>query len=69
MNEYRVQWTKCPTAYNTTHVLFVEAGTPADAEAVARNHIERKLGVGGWIKFEVAPVEPVPAGRVLEDRP
>jgi len=65
MNEYRVQWTRCPTAYNETHVLFVSAGSADDAEAIAKDHVERKLGVGGWLKFEVTPVKAVPPGCVL----
>jgi hypothetical protein len=65
MIEFKVKWTLCPTAYNPTQVLFVEAADAAAAEAIARDHIERKHGVGGWVKFETVPAEAPPAGRVL----
>jgi hypothetical protein len=45
--------------------MFVEATTPNDAEAIARNHIERTTGITGWIKFETDQAPQVPAGRVL----
>lgn len=63
MNEYRIQWTQCPTAYNDSHILFVEAANPADALAIARDHIERKFGVN-WLKLEVGESPSVPAGKV-----
>lgn len=63
--EYRVQWTPCPTAYNQTRVLFVIATSKEDAEAIAKDHIERKLGIAGWIKFETGPSSRVPPGHVV----
>ena len=66
MREFRVEWTKCPTAYNATNVLFIEANSKEDAEAVARDHIERKLGIGDWLKIVVTEPVQVPAGRVVK---
>ena len=45
MKEFKVSWTKYPTNYNSTHVLFIEAETPEDARAIAIDHIERRYGV------------------------
>lgn len=67
MKEYRILWCQCPTNRNPWRVLFVEAATPDDARAIAKNHIERKYGIG-WIKIDKITEAPVvPAGRVLED--
>jgi hypothetical protein len=65
MKEYRVKWTQVPTAYNPSHVVFIEAASPQDAEAIARDHIERTHGVGSWIVFEVSESVAVPAGKVI----
>ena len=66
MIEYEVQWTPCPTAYNETRVIFIEAANPDDAKEIARDHIKRRHGIGGWIKFEIKESVPVPSGRVKE---
>jgi hypothetical protein len=67
MKEYRVEWVKCPTAYNEQHVTFVEAMSPGDATELVRRYIERKLGSSSWLAFsEPEEVTPPPAGRVLE---
>ncbi len=66
MTEYRVKWCQCPTAHHATQVLFVEAANEVDAQAIARDHIERRLHIE-WIKFDsVDPAPAVPAGRVIE---
>jgi DNA-dependent RNA polymerase auxiliary subunit epsilon len=65
MNEYRVKWCACPHVRNTTQVLFVEAGSPEDARAIARDHIERVHHVEWFTIFDATPVEPRPPGRVL----
>jgi hypothetical protein len=69
MREWKVTWAKCPAAYNDTHVLFVEAVDEKDAEDIVRDHIERKLGIGDWLKIVVAPPRAVPPGRILNQNP
>lgn len=68
MQEFRVEWCKYPTNYNERRVLFVTAASKADAEAVARDHIERRYGVSRK-DFEAHASEPesVPAGTVREN--
>lgn len=64
MIEYKVKWQKCPTHYNDPQLLFVEAATPADAEKIARNYVERHFGLE-WFKTEVIGLaEPMPEGKV-----
>ena len=65
MVEFKVVWTKCPTAYNEPRSLFIEAGNEDDAKEIARDHIERTFGVAGWIKFEVSEAKKPPIGRVI----
>jgi len=65
MTEYRVVWCACPHVHNRRQVLFVEAETPDDAKAIARDHVERTHRIEWLTVFEAAPVQPVPSGRVL----
>lgn len=46
MTEFRIEWQACPRVHNPRQVLFVNAEDVSDAEAVARDHIERTLGLG-----------------------
>lgn len=67
MKEFRVTWQQYPFNYHEAHVLFIEAGSADDAKLIARDHVQRRLGLAGS-EFQVRQVEeaaPPPAGRVL----
>ena len=67
MTEYRVTYTKIPTAYHDKRVMFVEAANATDAEVLARHHIERRNGIRSTefvFRVEDAKVG-LPAGRVI----
>lgn len=66
MNEYRVKWCQCPHVHHTPGVLFIEAATTDDAKTIARNHIERKFGIGWFSIQDVSETVPVPAGIVRD---
>ena len=65
MSEFRITWYE-PTKRNILRVLFVEAGQAANAEAVARDYIERHYGLAHFVIAGVKLAEVVPAGRVVE---
>jgi hypothetical protein len=64
MMEYRIEWCQCPTNYHDPGVLFIEAGTPDDAEQIARNHIERKFRIEWFVIRDVSLSKPTPPGHV-----
>ena len=64
MKEFRVQWTRCPTNFNSPSFLFIEAGSREDAKTIATNHIERS-GVAWFVIYSVSEITtPIPEGRV-----
>ena len=65
MKEFRVVWVQCPTIDYSMNILFVEAGDADDAQDLARDYIERKFGIGDYIKFEVTEAKLVPPGKVI----
>ena len=79
MKEYKVSWTRYPTAFNDTRVLFIEAESPEAAREIAKDHVERHCGVPredfmiGRSPSQryrdpmhgIEEVKPVPEGRVL----
>jgi hypothetical protein len=71
MKTYEVQWIRCPTNYNPTNLLYVEAVDEMAAETLARDYIKRRLGVGDWLSIKVSEYVPPSAslGRVLEGKP
>jgi len=65
MKEFRIVWTRCPTAHNTPQVMFVKAADANAAKAIARRHIERSYCIEWFSIDSVKIAEPVPAGEVL----
>lgn len=41
MPEYRIEYTKIPTNYNDTQLMFIDATNPQDAMDLARKRVER----------------------------
>lgn len=70
MKTFEVQWTRCPTRYNPTNLLYVEAANTKDAETLAKDHIKRVFGIGDWIQVIANEYVPPPAsmGRVLSHK-
>lgn len=64
MKEYRVTWQACPHVHHPVRVLFVEAGSVEDAQKIARNHVERNMGLEWFTIKTVTEAEAVPAGSV-----
>jgi hypothetical protein len=71
MQTYEVKWTRCPTAYNPSYMLYVEAVDAEAAKVLARDHVKRRLGVGDWVKIEVFEYVAPDAslGRILDGAP
>lgn len=65
MTEYRVEWQQCPYIRHDKNVLFVEANSAADAKAIVKDYVERKLGIEWFGIGEPAQTKPVPPGKVL----
>jgi hypothetical protein len=65
MKEYRVKWCQCPHVHHSTQVLYVKAATADDAKVLARDHIERKLGIEWLSIFDATEAKPMPAGEVI----
>lgn len=63
--EFRVKWQACPRIHNPSRVLFVVAGSKEDAEAVAKDHIERTAGISWFVIDEVTVYVKPTGGRVL----
>lgn len=66
MNEYRIVWQACPHVNHPQRVMFVEALSDYDAEAIAQDHIERHHGVAWFTIHSVELYHRPTGGRVLE---
>ena len=64
MKEYRVLWMKRHSF--VSQVVFVEAGSVEDARAIARDHIERTMGIAGFTISSINESKPAPRGKVKE---
>jgi hypothetical protein len=71
MNTYEVKWIRCPTAYNSTCLLYVDAISDEAAVLLAQDHIRRHLLIGDHVKIEASIYQPPSAtlGRVLQGKP
>ena len=65
MTEYRLEYCRCPHVQHYWQVMFIKAASADDAKAIARDHIERKLGWEWFSIRNVAPSKPVPMGEVV----
>lgn len=64
LKEFKVKWCKCPTNYNDTQIMVVEALSAGDAKKLATDAIERR-GIEWFVVGDVYEAEKLPQGRVL----
>jgi len=65
MKEFRVVWIACPHVQHVPKVMFVEATDKQDAEAIARDRIERTQGIEWLTIRSVEPAKPAPPSGLL----